>query len=381
MFINLLFEKRLFLFQILFRSIVMFELQDSGVHSVLMTMTSRGRFSRESGSVSHGADLFDSTEEISTTEEMEGSAVEEEDGFLSEAALTFGKNTCSRMKLLSDGSEDSSSFEKQTLEAKSSSTGSSLFKPDERWIRELLGKSESDLDADQELRSRLVSWVQNYVGKLLTDGRQYAKLANRTMITKSDLQLAKSLIFKDIFEASQTSYNTRKTLAKEKNSQPFPTVKDERCIALPSERHCLLQPNFRINQSKLQASKHITVPSTASSSSSTRPPTTKTNVAVIRYPSGVATIRSTSSSPVPAMTPITIRPLILRDITAIAAATTTAALQTTAQPEQGNSSSTGVSNVVSVVPPPSSSADNVMVNKKRSLFRVIAGSDNSFNTS
>ncbi|KRX58561.1 Transcription initiation factor TFIID subunit 9B [Trichinella sp. T9] len=405
----------------------MFELQDSGVHSVFMTMTSRGRFSRESGSVSHGTDLFDSTEELSTTEEMEGSAVEEEDGFLSEAALTFGKNTCGRMKLLSDGSEDSSSFEKQTLEAKSSSTGSSLFKPDERWIRELLGKGESDLDADQELRSRLVSWVQNYVGKLLTDGRQYAKLANRTMITKSDIQLAKSLIFKDIFEASQTSCNTRKTLAKEKNSQPFPTIKDERCIALPSERHCLLQPNFRINQSKLQASKHIIVPSTASNSSSTRPPTTKTNVAVIRYPSGVATIRSTSSSPVPAMTPITIRPLILRDITAIAAATT--ALQTTAQPspvvvaaaatataaaaaaaaagtttttttstmrienllaktssdtsfrEQGNSSSTGVSNVVSVVPPPSSSADNVMVNKKRSLFRVIAGSDNSFNTS
>ncbi|KRZ69029.1 Transcription initiation factor TFIID subunit 9B, partial [Trichinella papuae] len=395
-----------------------------------LTMTSRARFSlREGGSVSHGADLFDSTEkmsnsieEFSTTEEMEASTVEEEEGYLSEATLTFGKTTYGRMKLPSDGSEDSSSFEKQNLEAKSSSTGSSLFKPDERWIRELLGKSESDLDADQELRSRLLSWVQNYVGKLLTDGRQYAKLANRTMITKSDLQLAKSLIFKDIFEASQTSYNARKTLAKEKNSQPFPTIKDERCIALPSERHCLLQPNFRINQSKLQASKHIIVPSTASSSSSTRPPTTKTNVAVIRYPSGVATIRSTSSSPVPAMTPITIRPLILRDITAVAAATTTVALQTTAQPspvvvaaaaaatvaaattattttttatrienllakassgdtnygEQGNPSSTGVSNVINVV---SSSADNVTVNKKRSLFRVIAGSDNSFNTS
>ncbi|KAL1227842.1 Ribosomal RNA small subunit methyltransferase [Trichinella spiralis] len=143
-------------------------------------MTSRGRFSRESGSVSHGADLFDSTEEISTTEEMEGSAVEEEDGFLSEAALTFGKNTCSRMKLLSDGSEDSSSFEKQTLEAKSSSTGSSLFKPDERWIRELL-----------ELRGKIADGRSTVcqVGQSYNDHERKRKIRNLSQQLKTNAAL------------------------------------------------------------------------------------------------------------------------------------------------------------------------------------------------
>ncbi|KAG5682462.1 hypothetical protein PVAND_011813 [Polypedilum vanderplanki] len=100
--------------------------------------------------------------------------------------------------------------------------------------------------------NQLLEFTYRYVTTILEDAKVYANHSKKKGIDLEDVKLASTMLL----DKSFTGPPPREVLfevAKQKNTQPLPTIKPHSGIRLPPDRHCLLAANFKLRAATSQA--------------------------------------------------------------------------------------------------------------------------------
>lgn len=107
-------------------------------------------------------------------------------------------------------------------------------------------------DFEPRVINQLLEFTYRYVTTILEDAKVYANHSKKKGIDLEDVKLASTMLLDKQF----TGPPPREVLfevAKQKNSQPLPTIKPHSGIRLPPDRHCLLAANFKLRAVSSQA--------------------------------------------------------------------------------------------------------------------------------
>ncbi|CRL01922.1 CLUMA_CG015170, isoform A [Clunio marinus] len=145
-------------------------------------------------------------------------------------------------------------------------------------------------DFEPRVINQLLEFTYRYVTTILDDAKVYASHSKKKGIDLEDVKLASTMLL----DKSFTGPPPREVLlevAKQKNSQPLPTIKPHSGIRLPPDRHCLLAANYKLRAATSQAPTKKLVKSALADGMSTVK--TKLSTTGSSSPSGAATKKPT----------------------------------------------------------------------------------------
>ena len=91
----------------------------------------------------------------------------------------------------------------------------------------------------------LLEYAYKYMHSVLDDARLYSRHAKKTEMDVSDIKLALQLrAGQDVVQPVPRELMSE--VAKKKNSVALPQVKSGLGLRLPTDRYCLIQPNYKL---------------------------------------------------------------------------------------------------------------------------------------